>query len=143
MQELVEEGNKTECLDFARRGTNFATGGSDARVRIYDVVKQVRVLSHRSDTGCFLIYLYGHSSKVTALRFHPTDQNFLISCGWERLINIWDLRMDKPIKNCTGPMVTSEALDVGQHGLECLTGSTNPKESLQIWDISEKSETVE
>ncbi len=137
ISEIVEEKNKTECIDVAKKGTIFATGGTDRRVRIYDAAKECRTLAFRDDmVGQDL----GHSSKVTAIRFHPTDANIMVTCGWERLINVWDLRTDAPVKSCSGPMVCSEALDVGHHGLELITGSTNPKESLQIWDLMNSKE---
>ena len=40
----------------------------------------------------------GHTSRVYALKYHPTDPNVLVSAGWDDTVQFWDGRSENSIR---------------------------------------------
>jgi COMPASS component SWD3 len=47
--------------------------------------------------------LPGHSNRIFALKFHNTDPNVLVSGGWDRTIQIYDIREGRTVASMFGP----------------------------------------
>mmetsp|Transcript_3866 Transcript_3866/g.9407 ORF Transcript_3866/g.9407 Transcript_3866/m.9407 type:complete len:518 (-) Transcript_3866:1440-2993(-) len=142
LSRIVEDNNATQVLDFARKGRSFATGGSDARIRVYDASYSrygslKLTFENRSET-----HPVGHSAPIVALRFHNTDVNLLVSCGMDSLVHLWDLLQEAPVKQLYGPTVGADGVDYGFHGLELVTGSYDPRKCIQIWDMKPSSSSA-
>ncbi|VDK32332.1 unnamed protein product [Taenia asiatica] len=80
-------------------------------------------------------YTEGHSMRITALRYHPTQCRLLISASWDHHVKVWDTRTrNGPVHDIYGPLVCSpEGLDV--EGDELLTASWRKRQALEIWDL--------
>jgi COMPASS component SWD3 len=78
----------------------------------------------------------GHSNRIFSIKFHPEDQNIMLSCGWDNTIYFWDLRDSKSFASCYGPAVTGDSLDI--KGNYILTGSWRNKEQLELWDYGQR-----
>lgn len=72
-------------LDISPNTNRFAVGtelvGTDAGVYIWDV---------RSTKSPAVSYVDSHNDDVTAIRFHPNDQNALLSGSTDGLINVYN-----------------------------------------------------
>ncbi|CAD7968494.1 unnamed protein product [Amoebophrya sp. A25] len=130
---FIEDGNRAQVLDFAKKGTSFASGGSDGIIRVYDSLKVCKKLGGDAEKVG-----RGHSSGVIALRFHNTDVNLILSGGMDRQIFLWDIAAGQILKRCHGPRLGPDGLDYGMHGLEVVSGSNDPREAIQLWDMSGK-----
>ena len=78
----------------------------------------------------------GHSNRVFSVKFHPDDQNTLISGGWDNTIQIYDQREEGPVATIFGPVLSGDSLDV--HGDTMITGSFRGKDALQVWSLGER-----
>src|SRR5690606_2559632 len=81
----TESNNQIYCCDYRVDGRFFATAGKDACVRVYDeqtktLVQTMSGGNNRSTSG--------HSSRIFALKWHPYDQNILLSGGWDNTIQV-------------------------------------------------------
>lgn len=76
----------------------------------------------------------GHSNRIFSMKFHPTDENVIISGGWDNTIQIWDLRVKHSVRGIYGPHIAGDALDI--QGDEILTGSWRPDSPLELWDYA-------
>jgi len=74
----------------------------------------------------------GHSNRVFSLRFHPTDDNVLLSAGWDNTIQMWDLRTEGSVRSIFGPHICGDSVDIS--GNDIVSGSWRPTEQLQLWD---------
>lgn len=74
----------------------------------------------------------GHSNRVFSLRFHPTDENVLLSAGWDNTIQMWDLRTEGSVRSIYGPFIAGDSVDIS--GNEVVSGSYRATEQLQLWD---------
>ena len=126
---VVEEGNQTFVLDIDPIEEKFATGGHDYRVRVYDletkdlIIKMIPVDSKEP----------GHAQRIFGLKYKPDDPNCVVSGGWDKTLQIHDIRKGGPVGYIFGPDLCSNSIDI--HGNMIVTGSYRGKNPLQLWDI--------
>ncbi|XP_074648211.1 uncharacterized protein LOC141903795 [Tubulanus polymorphus] len=138
-QIIEEEGNEINCMDFCMDGFNFATGGRDLGVRVYDTntAQLVRLYEGYSETCVPTDYpTAGHAMRVFALKYHPERNDIFVTAGWDNCIKIWDARSQDGVKRSIGGAhVCGDSLDI--RGNQILTGSWTANHALQIWDYTE------
>jgi COMPASS component SWD3 len=134
-----EHDNDLYALDFSPDGRLFAVAGLDTKVYIYD--EQTKAKLHVMTEGPG--HHPGHSNRVFAVKFHPTDSNVLLSGGWDRTIQIYDLRAGMVVDSIFGPEISGDALDVYEDMI--LAGSNRNKDVIQMFSLSKRSliQTVE
>lgn len=127
-----EGGQQVYGCDYNRTGSQFATCGRDYAIRVYD--EATRALTLKMSGGADH-YPPGHSNRVFVVKYHPSasDQQILLSGGWDNTVQIWDLRCALPVRSIYGPHLCGDALDVQQDTI--LTGSWTPRNQLQLWDF--------
>mmetsp|Transcript_30876 Transcript_30876/g.81018 ORF Transcript_30876/g.81018 Transcript_30876/m.81018 type:complete len:245 (-) Transcript_30876:233-967(-) len=130
---VTEDGNQINCVDYTKDGRRFATAGMDKIIRIYDEATKTQVQELKGGYGKSHP---GHSNRVFSLRFSPSDDNLLLSGGWDDTVQLWDVRTDSPVRNIFGAHICGDALDIS--GNEILTGSWRPKDQLQVCNDQRK-----
>ncbi|XP_075229757.1 uncharacterized protein LOC142329234 [Lycorma delicatula] len=132
--------NEINCVDVNHTCTNLITAGSKKDVRIYDLNTSM-LISHYvrnsigADSHLFNNY---HKNRVFTVKFLLDDQNIFLSGGWDKTVRIWDLRLKAAcVGTIQGPCISGEAVDA--RGNLILTGSWEPKNALNLWDIRTKS----
>ncbi|KAJ3158825.1 hypothetical protein HDU86_002512 [Geranomyces michiganensis] len=135
----INEGeNQPYTVSYNPSGTQFATGGSDCAVRIYDGAGMRPIVTMKNGTGGLAAETAGHSNRIFAVKFHPTDSNCLISAGWDNTVQIWDSRIARSVRSFYGPHICGDALDFlpGTDGM-LVCGSYRKYDALQIWSLAE------
>ncbi|KAL5102974.1 hypothetical protein TcWFU_006931 [Taenia crassiceps] len=86
-------------------------------------------------------YTGGHSMRITALRYHPTQPRLLLSASWDHYVKVWDTRTrNGPVHNIYGPLICSpEGLDIEED--QILTASWRKRQALEIWDLRNLHDT--
>jgi WD40 repeat protein len=79
--------------------------------------------------------LPGHSNRVFCLKFDPLEENILYSGGWDKSIQIYDLRMEGPVTSLSGPMITGDSIEVHPADHYLVTGCYQSQENIKIWDL--------
>ncbi len=74
----------------------------------------------------------GHSNRIFALKFHPTNSNILVSGGWDSTVQIWDLAKRISIKSIYSPHICGDAIDIDFSGEKLLTGSYRRDDAIQV-----------
>lgn len=106
----------------------FATAGKDCNIRIYDEqTKSLAKTCKKADWNNT-----GHDNRIFAVKF--IDENTLISGGWDSVIHIWDVRVQKSIRHIYGANLSGESLDF-QDG-KILAGCYAVKNQVQMWDFN-------
>ena len=83
---IAEQQDTTDsqiyACDYRADGEQFATGGRDGKVRLYDESTKAltATMTAGRDKGTT-----GHSNRIYVVKYHPKDQNLLISGGWSVL----------------------------------------------------------
>ncbi|XP_069829295.1 uncharacterized protein [Dendropsophus ebraccatus] len=134
---LTEQENEIHALDFSMDGRVFATAGKDRHIRLYDshtneVLNVLRAPDFLIDDE--LTLASGHSRRIFALRFHPSEHHVFVTGGWDDSMKVWDKRMAKEARSMiTGPHICGPGIDIRNN--EILSGSWVAKNALQLWDL--------
>ncbi|MEE6477241.1 hypothetical protein FKM82_011427 [Ascaphus truei] len=134
---LTEQENEINALDFCQDGSVFATAGKDRHIRLYDsntnkVLNILEAPDFLLDND--LTLTSGHSCRIFALKFHPSEYHIFLTGGWDDSIKIWDKRMSKEARRVIiGPHVCGPGIDIEDNRV--LTGSWVARKSLQLWDL--------
>lgn len=83
LHKLAEPGNQVFAADYRRDGNVFATGGKDRVVRVYDEATRALVASLVGGTQDVTP---GHSNRIFAIKWHPRDDNVILSAGWDNTV---------------------------------------------------------
>jgi WD40 repeat protein len=130
LHEINDPNNSLFTIDYSSDGTKFATAGKDYAVRIYDEATKTMVSKME---GGYHAITKGHSNRIFSLKFDKSDDNIVVSGGWDNTIQIWDLRVERSIRSFFGPHICGDSIDIS--GGTILTGSYRMDNQLQTWDF--------
>lgn len=136
LYELEEENNAVMSVDYNLKGTKFATGGNDRKVRVYDdnmkvQLQEMKPLSEEKQ---------GHFNRIFAVKFHPLYENILISGGWDATIQIYDLRTGQIENSITDNYITSESIDI--FDMQLAVGCHSYENQIKLWDLRNLKQTL-
>lgn len=129
------------ACDYRPDAGAFATAGKDKAVRVYDA-STLQLQALLSGGGSDSV-TPGHSNRIFALAWHPTDPHLLLSAGWDGTMQVQDVRLGHAVRGMFGAHVCGDALTWlpalpsvlgGSEGSVFLTGSWRAGESVQAWD---------
>ena len=129
----LDDENQVYALDYNDEGSQFATGGKDKCVRIFDEATKSLVVKMHGGLGYSVKNTPGHSNRIFSVKFMPGDENTVVSGGWDNTVQIWDIRSGAAVRSIYGPHICGDALDV--IGNEIVTGSWRANDQLQTWDL--------
>lgn len=133
MHSLKEDNdNNLYAVDYSLDGRIFAVAGSDTHVYIYDEATREKIHVMQEGPG----HHPGHANRIFALKFHPQDPNILISGGWDRTLQIYDMRAGQVVSSIFGPSISGDSLDI--HEDMILTGSNRNKDVVQIFSLNKR-----
>ena len=137
LHQVPPENENSLCtLDFNTSGTLLATAGKDRFVRIYDETTKT-VAFKMKESGS----LMGHSNRVFCVKFNPQEPNMIVSGGWDRTIQIYDLRTRGPVNFLFGPHICGETIDFRNDGYTMVSGSYRMNDVLEVWDLRKLQRT--
>lgn len=79
--------NSIYAVAYQADGKSFATAGRDHIVRLFDETTGALVRE------CDNVGSHGHTNRIYALKYHPSDANMLLSAGWDNSIQFCQLDM--------------------------------------------------
>lgn len=78
----------------------------------------------------------GHSEWVSCVRFSPSTQNpLIVSCGWDKLVKVWNLSSCKLRTNLVGHTGYLNCVTVSPDGSLCASGGKDG--TAMLWDLQE------
>jgi len=133
----VEAGNQTLAIDYSSDGSKWASGGTDRIVRVYDESRKEPL----HELSGSLAGVRGHSNRICAVRFHPSNPSVVVSSGLDGTAMGWDYLTEnaygsisqEPFFTLSGLDVRGDAIDFDCDSL--LVGSWRPAKQLQVWDL--------
>ncbi|PRP86887.1 hypothetical protein PROFUN_03635 [Planoprotostelium fungivorum] len=128
---ITEEDNQIYAVDYRHDAERFSTAGKDFKIRLYDEQTKQRIATLTGGTGDSTA---GHANRVFSLKFSPSDDNIIVSGGWDNTVQIWDIRTNHSIRSIFGPHICGDAVDVWNNLV--LTGSWRANKPLQLWDFT-------
>lgn len=134
---MAPENENSLCtIDFSPDGLLLATAGKDRQVRIFDETTKSMAFSMRQAGE-----LNGHSNRIFCVKFNQSDPNMLVSGGWDRTVQIYDLRTRGPVNFFFGPHICGETIQFRNDGYTMVTGSYRMEDVLEVWDMRKLART--
>eukprot|EP01012_Entosiphon_sulcatum_P003488 TRINITY_DN11121_c0_g2_i1.p1 TRINITY_DN11121_c0_g2~~TRINITY_DN11121_c0_g2_i1.p1 ORF type:complete len:330 (-),score=36.58 TRINITY_DN11121_c0_g2_i1:321-1310(-) len=124
-----EAPNEVLAVEFSPEGSHFVTAGRDYKLRLYDTEEMVVSNELSAGEG----RAAGHCNRVFALKWSKQEPNLLLSGGWDRTVQVWDLRVNRAVRSIFGPFISGDGLDV--LGNTVVTGSCREKDQIELWDL--------
>jgi COMPASS component SWD3 len=85
LHSITEKDNQVYSVDYRQDSRYFATGGKDSLVRLYDETTKQLVHTMSGGNG---ISTAGHANRIFTTKFHPFDDNILLSGGWDNTVQV-------------------------------------------------------
>lgn len=133
LHSIEDEGNQVYAMDYNAEGAKFVTAGKDTCLRVYDEATKSLLLTMKGGMGYSIKSTPGHSNRIFTCKFHPNDENTIVSGGWDNTIQLWDLRIGYAVRSIYGPHICGDSLDIVDK--EIVTGSWRPNNQLEVWDF--------
>jgi len=76
----------------------------------------------------------GHSNRLFSVRFSQSDDDCVVSGGWDDKIVIWDIKTQNPKHTLLKRMIKGDAIDMYLNRM--LSCSTHNKDQIQLFDVS-------
>ena len=137
-----DDKNQIFCIDYRPDGAQFAVAGQDKQIHVYDESTKNEITVLSGGNGYSANSTPGHSNRIFALKYHPTDPNIIVTGGWDNTVQIWDVSLGYAVRSIFGPHISGEAIDIYEDLI--LSGSYRPENQLELWKIEngEKAETI-
>ncbi len=117
---LTADPGQVRALAFGPDGTVFASGGTDGKIRVWDL-----------ETGHELLSISAHDGLVLALAFSP-DGKHLASGGSDAIVRLWELDSKRLLSTLTGHRDSINALAFSIEGGILASGGRD--DSIRVWD---------
>lgn len=134
LHSMEDPENQVYSLDYDNDGTRFVTAGKDTILRVYDEATKTVLQTLRGGFFRGIEQSAGHSNRIFSCKFVPSDNNLIISGGWDNTVQVWDIRTGISARSLYGAHICGDSLDIV--GNEILTGSWRPENQLEIWDLN-------
>jgi len=123
-------GHDKDVLSVAFSADNrqIVSGSRDATIRLWNTLGECKYkISGDSD---------GHTEWVSCVRFSPsTSVPLIVSCGWDRLVKVWNLTNCKLRNNLIGHSGYLNTVCVSPDG--SLAASGGKDNTAMLWDLNE------
>mmetsp|Transcript_27143 Transcript_27143/g.65278 ORF Transcript_27143/g.65278 Transcript_27143/m.65278 type:complete len:386 (-) Transcript_27143:212-1369(-) len=140
--DLPDEGSVALDVDCGQKC--LAAIGKSRVAHIIDIatmqpMAQLDFAKHRSLEPSMSLTA-GHSIRVSAVKWHPTHRDLLITGSWDNTIQVWDTRKKESIKVFYGMNAGPDCLDAVDTptGVWIVVGTNTAlsKHPIRVWDLS-------
>jgi guanine nucleotide-binding protein subunit beta-2-like 1 protein len=116
---------------FSVDNRQIISGSRDKTIKLWNTIGQVKYTIASSAAS-----EEGHSEWVSCVRFSPQTQNTLIvSCGWDKLVKVWNLSTCKLRTNLVGHSGYLNCVTISPDGSLCASGGKD--HTAMLWDLQE------
>jgi len=121
-------GHKKDVLSVAFSPDNrqIISGSRDKRIRLWNTLGEPKFEIKDNDS---------HSDWVSCLRYSPTTDLTVVSCGWDKVVKVWDLSRCRLKYNLLGHTAYLNNLSISPDGSLCASGGKDG--SAILWGLQE------
>lgn len=121
-------GHAKDVLSVAFSADNrqIVSGSRDRSIKLWNTLGECK----------YTITEEGHTEWVSCVRFSPSSANpLIVSCGWDRLVKVWNLANCKLRTNLCGHTGYLNTVTVSPDGSLCASGGKDG--TAMLWDLNE------
>jgi len=111
---------------FSADNRQIVSGSRDKTIKLWNTLAQCK----------YTIQEDGHTDWVSCVRFPPnTDNPNIVSCGWDKVVKVWNLSNCKLKTNHIGHTGYLNCVTVSPDGSLCASGGKDGK--AMLWDLND------
>jgi len=121
-------GHTKDVLSVAFSADNrqIVSGSRDRTIKLWNTLGECK----------YTIEEHGHTEWVSCVRFSPNTANpIIVSCGWDKLVKVWNLTNCKLKTNLIGHTGYLNTVTVSPDGSLCASGGKDG--TARLWDLNE------
>ena len=125
-------GHSKDILSVAFSADNrqIVSGSRDKSIKLWNTLGECKFTIDPSPTS------QGHTEWVSCVRFSPnTNVPLIVSCGWDRVVKVWNLTHCKLRDNLIGHTGYLNTVCVSPDGSLCASGGKD--KTAMLWDLNE------
>ncbi|KAI8521799.1 PREDICTED: guanine nucleotide-binding protein subunit beta-2-like 1 [Branchiostoma belcheri] len=123
---FVGHGNDVLSVAFSADNRQIVSGSRDKTIKLWNTLGVCK----------YTIQEDGHTEWTSCVRFSPNNQNpIIVSCGWDKLVKVWNLTNCKLKTNHIGHTGYLNAVTVSPDGSLCASGGKDS--NAMLWDLNE------
>jgi len=122
-------GHDKDVLSVAFSADNrqIVSGSRDKSLKLWNTLGECKVTIGAKDS---------HTEWVSCVRFSPsTDNPLIVSCGWDRVVKVWDLKNFSLKYDLHGHTGYLNTVSISPDGAICASGGKDG--NVFVWDLNE------
>ena len=106
-------------LQFSNDDTKILSASGDGTVKLWNVEKPRKPI------------ILPHAKFIYAARFHPLDNNFIFTAGFDGIIRVWDIKQMKNFKELRGHKARINTMTFSPNGRRLFAGDVTG--AISVW----------
>merc|ERR1712028_155486 len=122
------QGHTKDVFSVAFSGDNrqIVSGSRDKTIKLWNTLAECK----------YTIVEENHKDWISCVRFSPSAKNpLIVSCGWDKLIKVWNLNTCKLKTNMGGHTGVLYTITISPDGSLC--GSGGKDGTAMLWDVND------
>lgn len=128
---IADKSGRIVSIAASLDGTRFASGSSNGTLKVWPVAE---IGKQKSQTNLRGQVLAPSGPQISALAFHPTDKDRLVSGDHDGVIQVWDLQRNQPTLTLTSNADRIDTLSISPDGQYVASGSYD--NIIRIWNLT-------
>jgi len=123
---FVGHTSDVNSVAFSSDNRQIVSGSRDKTIRLWNTLAECK----------YTITEDAHSDWVSQVRFSPSaKQPLIVSCGWDKLVKVWNLNNCKLRYNLAGHSAPLYASTISPDGSLCASGGKDG--TAMLWDVND------
>merc|ERR1712134_237857 len=124
---FVGHTSDVNSVAFSSDNRQIVSGSRDKTIRLWNTLAECK----------YTITDDAHSDGVSQVRFSPSaKQPLIVSCGWDKLVKVWNLNNCKLRYNLAGHSAPLYASTISPDGSLCASGGKDG--TAMLWDVNDE-----
>ncbi|KAF8822939.1 guanine nucleotide-binding protein [Cardiosporidium cionae] len=125
VRSFIGHTNDVNSVAFSVDNRQIVSGGRDKTIKMWNTLAECKYTIQRDQ----------HEDWVSCVRFSPSNQQLIVSCGWDKVVKVWSLDKFELRTVLVGHRSALYTLTISPDGSLCASGGRDGV--AMLWDVHE------